>query len=138
MSRAGGDNSEQSYARVQGLIDQFILDAWTSLSFKRAMGDRTVGGVSWMEPGWVGQKNWRRLMAYKIRHAYYENAGRHFMATADVKKKTQHREYGDAAIIVETVRASLLGDRQEIIVPGADQYDEQKHEQLQQPLPDAL
>jgi hypothetical protein len=117
------DRTEQAQAKQQGVLEDFILDPWTSLSFKRALGDRRMAGVSWTVAGWAGQDNVRRLMAYKLRHAYYENAARHFLPTVDAKKRSDHREYGDAALITETVRSALLGDEQTLHIDGADEFD---------------
>lgn len=117
------DRTEQAVAKQASVLEDFILDPFTSLSFKRALGDRRMAGVSWTIAGWAGQNNARRLMAYKLRHAYYENAARHFLPTGDVKKRSGHREYGDASLIVETVRAALIGDEQSIHIDGADEFN---------------
>ena len=117
------DRTEQAVAKQASVLEDFILDPFTSLSFKRALGDRRMAGVSWTVAGWAGQDNARRLMAYKLRHAYYENAARHFLPSADAKKRSGHREYGDASLIVETVRAALIGDEQTLHVDGADEFD---------------
>lgn len=106
-----------------GAADSLIFDPWLALSFKRAIGDRTRAGVQWENPPWVGAKHGRRLTAYKLLQSYVDNASRHFLATGDNDKIKNHREYGDAALIVETIRAALLGDSQEVLVEGAEKFN---------------
>jgi hypothetical protein len=115
---------ERSTVRGAPGLEEMIIDPWAALSFKRAMGGRRQAGVSWTNPAWVGEENQRRLLAYKIRDAFAKNIARHFLATLDTKKRSDHREYGDAALLVETVKAALLGDQQQITVEGADQFNE--------------
>lgn len=115
---------EKNQVRSAPGLEEMIVDPWSALSFKRAMGGKRQAGVSWTNPSWVGPENQRRLLAYKIRDAYYKNIARHFLASTDTKKRSDHREYGDAGLLVETVKAALLGDRQEIVVPGADKFNE--------------
>lgn len=98
-----------------------VLDAWTPLSFKRALGNRRVGGTQWLQPTWVGNHA-RRLQAYDIRTALAENAARFYLeAVQDIRD--QHREYGDAGLIIETILAALLGDDQHIVTEGAEDFD---------------
>lgn len=118
------DTSEQGRRAAGSLVEELVIDPWASLSFKRAMGGRRQPGVSWQSPGWVGEEHARRLMAYKIRDAYARNIARFFLATGDAKKRSNHREYGDASLLIETVKAALLGDKQDIMVPGADEFNE--------------
>src|SRR5690554_6450159 len=85
-----------------------IFDNWTSLSFKRAMGNRTTPGTSWMAPSWVADHN-RRLTAYIILQSYYDNSSRFFLEGNDsTQYADDHREYGDAATLRDTILASLL------------------------------
>lgn len=98
---------------------ELVFDAWTPMSFKRVMGNRTQPGITYEQPTWVGEHS-RRLMAYKVLQAYVDNAAREFLATTDEAKIEEHREYGDAALIRDTILAALLGEDQEIVVPGAE------------------
>lgn len=104
--------------------DELVFDTWTPLSFKRALGAKTqVGGTSWLAPRWVGDHA-RRLQAYKVLAAYLGNAARFFLQTTDLKVRDAHREYGDAALMRGQILAALLGDEQQISVPGADSFEE--------------
>jgi hypothetical protein len=97
-----------------------IFDNWTALSFKRAMGNRATPGTSWMAPSWVSDHN-RRLTAYIILQSYFDNSSRFFLEAKDsVQLADDHREYGDAATLRDTILAALLGDDQSIQVEGAD------------------
>lgn len=101
-----------------------VFDAWTPIGFKEALGNRrTSTGGGWLAPTWVGDHA-RRLQAYIILQAYIDNAGRFFLTEPDQSKRDQHREYGDANLIVETVRAALLGQEQTISVDGAEDFVE--------------
>lgn len=97
---------------------ELVFDAWTPMNFKRVMGNRTQGGVGWEMPVWTGQHK-RRLTAYKVLQAYLDNSAREFIATTDEDKIEAHREYGDAALIRDTILAAILGNDQEVVVPGA-------------------
>jgi len=101
---------------------ELIFDAWTPMSFKRVLGNRRLAAQSWVAPTWVGHHE-RRLQAYKILQAYIDNAAREFLQEDDEDKRQAHREYGDANLIVQTVLAALLGEDQQIVVEGADDWD---------------
>lgn len=102
-------------------VDTPVFDNWTALSFKKAMGNRTTGGASWMAPTWVDDHN-RRLTAYIIYQSYFDNSSRFFLQGKDTTNlfADDHREYGDAATLRDTILAALLGDDQTIQVDGAD------------------
>lgn len=106
--------------------NELLFDSWTPMSFKRALGGKKQPGISWAAPTWVGEHD-RRLMAYKVLQAYQDNSARVFLSTTDQNQIDQHREYGDASLIVNQITAALLGEGQEIVVPGAD--DEEPDEQ---------
>lgn len=108
--------------------DELLFDAWTPMSFKRALGSKRQPGVSWVAPSWVGTDHERRLLAYKVLQAYIDNAARFFL-TEIGEGVDDHREYGDAALMVNQTLASLLGDTQEIVTEGADKYDPDADEQ---------
>lgn len=90
------------------------------MSFKRAMGNRESPGTSWMAPSWVANHN-RRLTAYIILQSYFDNSSRFFLESkTNLDSADDHREYGDAATLRDTILAALLGDDQTIQVDGAD------------------
>lgn len=97
--------------------EEIIFDAWTSISYKRTMGNRAAGGNSWMAPMWVGDHA-RRLQAYKILQSYVDNASRYFLDTTDENRIKTRREYGDANIIVESVMDSVIGDDWKLVIEG--------------------
>lgn len=99
-----------------------IFDPWTPMSFKRTLGNKRVASQTWLAPTWVGDHS-RRLTAYKILQAYVDNAAREFLQETDEDKKDAHREYGDAALVVNTILAAVLGEDQQIVVEGADGWD---------------
>lgn len=106
---------------------ELIFDAWTPMSFKRTLGNKRVAQQTWLAPTWVGDHS-RRLTAYKILQSYVDNAAREFLQEDDEDKKAAHREYGDAALIVNTILAALLGEDQQIVVDGADAWDPVRQE----------
>lgn len=101
--------------------DEQVFDTWTPLSYKNALH-----GVPDMTPrltaSWV-EEHRRRLMAYLILRALLDNSSRWYLAETDAKKRQEHREYGDAALIVDTIMGAVLGDDQQIAVEGADAFD---------------
>lgn len=115
--------------------NELIFDAWSPLSFKRALGGRKQPGYSWAAPNWVGDHD-RRLLAYKILQAYQDNAARVFMGTTDQIVIDQHREYGDAALMVNQIVSALIGEGQDVVVDGAEDYHEADGENQEDP--DAL
>jgi hypothetical protein len=106
------------------MVDELIYDAWTPLSFKRALGPKRQPGFSWVAPTWVGEHA-RRLQAYKILQSYVDNAARHFLILDSDDDRAAHREYGDAALVSSTIQAALLGSEQTIVTAGADDYREE-------------
>lgn len=105
-----------------------VFDAWTSVSFKDAVGAGTSrnggpGDQGWhIAPTWVGD-NARRLQAYIVLQSFVDNASRYFLST-DAENQSLHREYGDASLIVEQIRGALIGHEQTIKVEGADDFQE--------------
>lgn len=99
-------------------INEISFDTWTPMSFKRAMGDRSIPGQSWTAPTWVGEHA-RRLTAYLVLQSYVDNAARHFLQLTDESDRAEHREYGDAALLRNQILSALLGEEQRIVVGGA-------------------
>lgn len=105
--------------------DRFELNAWTSLLYKNVMTTRSVSGISWMAPTWMGEHR-QRIQAYTALGAYRENAARLLISVIsqeDRESRDQRREYGDAALLIEQIRSALLGDQQSVVVDGADGFD---------------
>lgn len=98
--------------------NELLFDAWTPMSFKRALGGKKQAGIGWQAPTWTGDHD-RRLMAYKVLQAYMDNSARVFLSTTDQGAIDNHREYGDASLIVNQIVAAVLGEGQEVVVPGA-------------------
>jgi hypothetical protein len=102
-------------------VDDYIVDPWTAINYKAPM----VGGVPLGMPSWVGDHG-RRLTAYDVLQSYFDNNARRFITPPDAddivagREPEDHREYGDASIIVKTILAGLLGHDQVIVVDGAE------------------
>jgi hypothetical protein len=109
-----------------GAYEQFQLDAYTPLSYKKVLASRSGEvGIDWMAPTWLGPER-RRIQAYMTLAGYRDNAARMLIAAISQEERDsrdQRREYGDAALLVEQIRSALLGDQQTISVEGADDYD---------------
>src|SRR5690349_14885107 len=85
------------------------------------MGTRATPGTSvGIAPRWVGPDNARRLIAYIILQAYFDNTARVFLHSDVGTPASDHREYGDAITLRDTIMGALLGDDQTIVVDGAD------------------
>lgn len=92
---------------------QFIADTWAGLSWKKELEGRGE-----LAKTWVGDHH-RRLTAYVLLRALASNSGRHFLdLTPDARRK--HREYGDARLIIEAVRAAVTGDDISLALVGID------------------
>jgi hypothetical protein len=105
-----------------------ILDKWAALSHKQPLSDstddRAVSQMNgWAPSNWTGEEHRRRLTAYMILQAYESNSSRHFLTTSDETDRAERREYGDAGLVVDQILAHLLGESQEVVVPGSEDYD---------------
>lgn len=100
-------------------------DPWSGLDHKQGMGHAPIGRVgSWVAPTWIDVgTNRRRLTAYRILDDYYKSKARTCLNTEDEQIKQEHRELGDAALMVESQLTALLGATQTIVVPGADDVE---------------
>ena len=107
-------------------VTQFISDTWASLGYKQVMEGRD----SRILAPWVGS-HWRRLTAYKLLTAIYQNRARAFLAIDDEDVRAKHREYGDAALIVDTVRSAITGDDVSIVIDGPDEKDPAVQQRLE-------
>lgn len=103
-------------------VTQFVIDPWSPLSHKWVIGDGWQRSSIAFAPSWVGP-HWRRLAAYRVLSAYIENISRNFLSAETITERKEHREYGDAGLLRDTVLAGILGDDQTIVVEGADDYD---------------
>lgn len=107
-----------------------VFDNWTPLSYKGAMSGTGKGPSPWVAPTWVGEDHSRRLLAYKIMRAYDDNAAREFRPEGQGRTREENREYGDAALMIDTVMSALLGESQTIAIPGADDYNPEAEEEI--------
>lgn len=104
-------------------LDTFVLDTWASIDHKQPMRrPRSLVGGDWMD-----EQDRRRLTAYMILAAYRENVSRTFLSVDPLEEGAQddHREYGDAALVVEQSLSAILGDEQHIVVAGAEPEGDQ-------------
>lgn len=104
-----------------GIVKELILDVWSFLGFKQAMGDGLTAPTSaaWRPPLWTGEENHRRLTGYHLLEAYDRNTARRFRESLG-GEVSDVREYGDAHLLNRVVMAAVLGDKQTITVPGAE------------------
>jgi hypothetical protein len=96
-----------------------VLDTYAPLSHKAPLSD--TRGTCTLAPVWVSKLDQRRLTAYKILAGYRANVARAFLpAHVDEAERDNRREYGDADLLVDRVRAGVLGDGPEIVIDGAN------------------
>lgn len=110
---------------IDGSRGQLIFDAWTPMDFKRQFGNRKRASAAFgfNPPTWIRLEDQRRTMSYAILRAYTDNAAREFMSTHHRSEVDARREYGDAALLVNTVLAALMGEDQQIVTEGAEEAD---------------
>lgn len=98
--------------------DQQILDQWAPLSHKVPLSGVRAQTLA---PTWVPAESQRRLAAYKVLAAYLGNVARwHLPASVTPDEAAERREYGDPALIVDRVKAAVLGEEWTVVVDGAD------------------
>lgn len=115
----------------------YTHDTWAPLAHIPELGNerRPTGTVTWLD-----DVDARRLTAYKVLAAYIDNIRRFWLPGEAWEGRVENvdgairvqrsealnwREYGDAALIVDTARALVLGEDQSITFPdAADRADD--------------
>lgn len=107
----------------------YVQDQWAPLAHIPELTEnrRPIGA-----PTWIDDHDTRRLTAYRVLSAMRDNTRRYWLPESmwarEVRGRGQgldiseapaasYREYGDAALLVDTARALLLGDDQTITTP---------------------
>ncbi|MFD3511910.1 hypothetical protein [Streptomyces sp. NPDC058657] len=111
-------------------LHAFLTDAWSWLNYKPSMAsatDRRPHRALSPEAyaSWVPDDAVRRLAAYKLLAAYDSNQAGELAALTGNEAGSERREFGDPATFVDTALAHLLGQSQQIIVPGAEHAGEE-------------
>ncbi|MFF9478101.1 hypothetical protein [Streptomyces sp. NPDC014733] len=109
-------------------LRQLVIDAWSWLNYKPVLAEAGRPGsrafpelaASWLPPHEV-----RRLAAYKVLAAYDNNQAGQIAAAGGDEAAVERRELGDAANLVDTALAYLLGAEQKIVVEGAEHAEEE-------------
>lgn len=99
-----------------------IVDQYAPLSHKEIVGraGHTIHRAGIL-PSWVPPEDRRRLNAYLVRASYTANVARYLLPDGTNDKQMRgHREYGDIDLLVQRVRAAVLGDEWSIVADGAD------------------
>lgn len=99
-----------------------VIDPYSFYDFKKAFEatSNNTGSAVLTMPRWPGE-HWRRLSAYMLLESYYRNQAREWLFDIDEETRGKRREYGDPALIVDTIHASLLGEEQVIVVTKAQE-----------------
>ncbi|NJA59175.1 hypothetical protein [Streptomyces sp. NEAU-H3] len=103
----------------------FIVDRWGALNYKSAYAD-----PAYQQPhreafpgamrGWVPDEDRRRLAAYTLYAAYCHNQAWEIARIQDGSDSRERREFGDPAMLINTLLSHMLGSEQTITVPGAE------------------
>ncbi len=99
-----------------------VLDRWAPFDFKPLFNGIVVPIEM---PSWIEEEDERRLRAYGLLEAYAKNKGRiwvskYFETDPEVgSDPANRREYGDASVLIKTMRSSVLGDHWELNTRGA-------------------
>lgn len=107
-------------------LRNFVSDAWSWLNYKPMMTAASGGQphrslAPQVQATWVPRDALRRLAAYKILAAYDANQAGELAVLTGNDAGAERREFGDAAVFVDTALAHLLGKSQQIVVAGAEQ-----------------
>lgn len=94
-------------------MQPYLNDTYAPLAhIPELTGDKAVPGRTWLD-----QHDRRRLTAYGVLGSYRTNTRRYHLPDSVWQQGAEkYREYGDAALLVDTARA-LLGDTQTVTVP---------------------
>ncbi|MDJ0383227.1 hypothetical protein [Streptomyces sp. G-G2] len=111
----------------------FVSDAWSWLNYKPMMTAANGGQPHWslapqVQATWVPRDDLRRLAAYKILAAYDGNQAGELAVLTGNDAGAERREFGDAAVFVDTALAHLLGKSQQIVVAGAEHAGAEDHD----------
>ncbi|MFD3452775.1 hypothetical protein ACFWVC_11370 [Streptomyces sp. NPDC058691] len=105
-----------------------VIDAWSWLNYKPVMADpdRPANSAAFPElaSSWVPAEDLRRLAAYKLLAAYDSNQAGQLAAVAGDDHGLDRRELGDPSKLIDTTLGYLLGAEQTIVVPEADQAEQ--------------
>lgn len=88
-----------------------IIDQWSSLDHKPGLMSSAARSSV---PGWVGEDDLRRLLAYEVYATYLSNQARIWVLDDQVQDR---REMGDAAAIVRELSQGVLGEDPSIDCP---------------------
>lgn len=109
----------------------YVQDQWAPLAHIPELAENRRPNSA-IAPTWIDNVDTRRLTAYRVLSAMRDNTRRFWlpdtMWVREVRGRGQgldiseapaasYREYGDAALLVDTARALLLGDDQTITCP---------------------
>lgn len=93
-----------------------IIDQYSPLSHKMPLRENDTT----LAPTWVPKDQQRRLDAYKVLAAYRGNVARNLIPDTTEATRRDHREYGDAELLVQRASGGVLGDQITFVVDGAD------------------
>ncbi|MGW1027921.1 hypothetical protein ACWD4J_30265 [Streptomyces sp. NPDC002577] len=110
-------------------LRELVIDAWSWLNYKPAMADpHRPGHRAFPEVNsfWVPEPDRRRLAAYKLLAAYDSNQAGQLAAVTGDHEGVERRELGDPSKLIDTTLGYLLGAEQTIVVPGADDAEQEE------------
>lgn len=95
------------------MTQDLTIDQYSAYEYKPAFAENLVGHVK----SWVPDEHKRRLQAYMLLSAYLENSARVYLPNDD--DPDSRREYGDPALIVQTLVDAIVGEDTRVMVQGA-------------------
>lgn len=113
-------------------VRRLIVDAWSWLNYKPVFSDPRHYGRSnrlafpLAHRSWIPTEDHRRLAAYTLLAAYDRNQAGELVAFQDGQEARERREFGDPSAIVNLILANVMGEDQQISVPGAELDDDQE------------
>jgi hypothetical protein len=93
------------------------IDRWSHLDHRIGIRDHSTLGTA---PGWLPQREWRRLTAYRYLDAVNKSSARWFIPADDEEERNAFLEFGDAFLFGDRIASGVVGNQIELTVDGAE------------------
>jgi hypothetical protein len=109
---------------------ELLVDQYSAYDYKPMFRDRRIGTA----PSWISQPDKRRIEAYTLLAAYFENTAQKYLPND--QDPTARREYGDPTLIRDNLVDAVLGEEAMVSVRGARRKTEEEIDEYADTLQD--